>query len=70
MLSTHNKAGPVPSLPCPRAETYLLFSNLLHQFRVAGVPGAPPCLEGDPGITLGPMVYSVMVARRGANTGD
>jgi len=47
-----------------RAETFLLFANVVKLFEVVQVPGRPPCLDGADGLTLGPQPYNVQVYQR------
>jgi len=50
-----------------RAETFLLFANVVKVFEVVQVPGRPPCLAGADGLTLGPQPYNVQVFQRKVN---
>ena len=58
-----------------RAETFLLFANLMAGFLVEEGPEGPPCLDGPPGLTAGPRPFTVRVRARsaaylGAHTSD
>jgi cytochrome P450 len=47
-----------------RAETFLLFTNIIAGFLVEEGPGGPPCLDGPAGLTVGPRPFTVRVRAR------